>query len=458
MQPAVQSTVSCLRVLTWVGVCLLSLATTDADAKFGSATAPASSPVRSAQMFARDVGWRGVVPRSAEAERAEIRAHFAEVRRILHRDTPRSLDIAVARFEQGLDEPLTPSGRGWLRTTLAARRAAQLNRLGAYERAGTFPLNHHYAGEARPIFVDARGTHCAVGHLMALDGWEGQVQAIARRTPNVLVRDVNDGPLVSWVLTSGLIQSEAALIQPAYFPPPSAGAVRLSDLILPGASLDRDGFRYENFAFTAAAAGGAPVPTAAQLGLVYGWPPVATSPGELCMGYSGNCVQRPDTLWFGVYENASNFGYLRAPANQMISMDIAYDVVALGPGLAIGGTETLVPYSLYGGFLGGFPDSTPTPTVTTSLDDDALGRLVIDVPAFYSEVSESLLLDEPVERMRVKHSIQFANGSMFGSFDSTVLRAVPAPGTFGLLAFGLALIGRYARRPGSRVTGAVNGG
>jgi hypothetical protein len=80
---------------------------------------------------------------------------------------------------------------------------------------------------------------------MALDGWEAEVIALARATPNVLVRDVDDGPLVVWLLTSGLTQEEAALIQPGYYPP-TGDAVALSALIVPGASLDRDGYRYEN--------------------------------------------------------------------------------------------------------------------------------------------------------------------------------------------------------------------
>ena len=108
----------------------------------------------------------------------------------------------------------------------------------------------------------------------------------------MLVREVTDGPLVSWLLTSGLIQEEAALIQPAYYPPSSGGAMPLSDLVVPGASLDRDGFRYEHFGFSASSTGGAVTPTIAQFGLFYGWPPVATVPERLLWELQHRAVSR----------------------------------------------------------------------------------------------------------------------------------------------------------------------
>ncbi len=440
--------VPALRSVAFLAACLVLLAdasaSASASAREGLAATPASSSIRSAQFFARDGRWESVSPRSTQDEREQIRAHFAAVRHILTHDTPLSLDIAVARFENALHLSLTPESRAELRDRLASRREGQLDRLRDYSRVGSFPLNRHYSGEARPIFVDARGTHCAVGHLMALDGWEVEVQAIARAKPNVLVRDVTGGPLVSWLLTSGLTREEAALIQPGYYPS-TAAATEFSELILPGASLDRNGFRYENFAFSASSTGGATTPTAAQLGLVYGWPPLATTPQTFCTGYSTACVLRPDAFWFGVYASPSSFGnYLYTGANQSISIDIDYDVVALGADLAIGGTETSTS-TLYGGA----PPGGGTGSLSTTLSSDALGMLVLDVPlgGFVSEGRESGLFAVPADRAHVRHSIQIANGAGFGAFNSVILQAVPAPGTAGLLAFALAVLGRHVRRP-----------
>ena len=234
--------------------CFVLLATAQATEWVQGASA--TSSIRSAQLFAREGGWQSVAARSAGDERAEIRAHFAAVNRVLLDNEPGASPSLCARFERAYDLALTRAQRTELLYLLAARRAVQLGRLTEYADAGGFPLNRHYVGEARPIFVDANGTHCAVGHLMARDGWEPEVIAIARATPNVLVREISGGPLVSWVLTSGLIEEEAALDPaPAYYPAPVSGATKLSDLVVPGASLDRDGFRYENFGFSAAGSG-----------------------------------------------------------------------------------------------------------------------------------------------------------------------------------------------------------
>lgn len=420
-----------LRFVVLLSACLVSLA--DASARDVLTATPDRSSIRAAQLFARDGRWEGVSPRSAREERAEIRAHFAVVRDTLLQDTPSSLDIAVARLEAAGRFSLTPESRAELRSSLLARRAIQLERLREYARAGSFPLNRHYAGEARPIFVDARGTHCAVGHLMALDGWEAEVEAIARAKPNVLVREVADGPLVSWVLTSGVTQEEAALIQPGYYPPTS-DATKLSDLVVPGTSLDRNGVRYENFAFSATSTGGASAPTAAQLALVYGWPPVGGT--GFCLGSPG-CGPRPDGLWFGVLDSSASFNYLFAVAGQSISIDIAYDVVALASGLAIGGTETSAS-QLYGGFLwaGG------TGSLSTTLD-----TLVLDFPPGVPAGRVSALFAAPATRAHARHRVQIADGAAFGSFDSVILRATaaPLPGSAGLLVFSLALLGRYVR-------------
>ncbi len=438
------------RFLIFVGACLVLLANANAGER--PEATQAGSSIRSAQLFARDGRWESVVPRSAGDERAEIRAHFAAVRRILMQDTPTSLDVAVIRFEQAFDLSLTPARRAVLRDKLAARRTSQLERLADYARAGRFPLNRHYAGEARPIFVDARGTHCAVGHLMALDGWETDVVAIARAKPNVLVREVTGGPLVTWLLTSGLIQEEAALIQPAYYPPPS-GATRLSDLVVPGASLDRDGFRYENFGFAASSTGGAATPTVAQFGLFYGWPPVATGPHIFCGTYNTMCVPRQDAFWFGVYYSPTSFGgSLLAAADQSISIVINYDVVALAAGLAVSGANTFED-PLFGGFTYfGSPVSGGQASVATTVDGDTSGLLELLLTGGYDD-SESAQFDTPTSRVHIQHSIQIADNAAFTSFDSVTLRPVPLPGSAALLALALGVLGHFRRPETPRIPG-----
>jgi hypothetical protein len=78
------------------------------------------------------------------------------------------------------------------------------------------------------------------------------VTAIQRANNFVYVTDVHEGPLVDWVLISGLTQEEAALIQPGYQPPPFEGTIAQ---LMAGGSLSRNGLRYENFFL----AGGVPL-------------------------------------------------------------------------------------------------------------------------------------------------------------------------------------------------------
>ncbi len=106
--------------------------------------------------------------------------------------------------------------RGRWRKKLAKARRTQLARVKVYRDAGVFPKNADFKGERVPYFVDADGHPCAVAYLMQQAGHRDAVAAIAERTNHVRVMDVKDGPLVEWVLWSGLLQEEAALIQPSY--------------------------------------------------------------------------------------------------------------------------------------------------------------------------------------------------------------------------------------------------
>lgn len=134
-----------------------------------------------------------------------------------------------------LTPPPDPTRARWRDVLLAARRR-QIERIDSYARAGQFPINRDFPDVRTPYFVDERGTHCAVAFLMMMDGREDDVQAIAQANNHVRVMDVTDGPLVEWVRTSGLLQEEAALVQPSYdfegretFNPRAEEASRIQD-------------------------------------------------------------------------------------------------------------------------------------------------------------------------------------------------------------------------------------
>lgn len=186
-------------------------------------------------------------------ERARLQTHFAFVIAWLEAREASSLALAADRYEAATArEVRDATGRSnaervVLIERLREARRQQLATLREYARNGRFPQNPELAGPTRPIFVDEAGTACAVGHLMRVDGFEEAVEAIRVADNHVFVPDVESGPLLAWVSRSGLLLEEAAVIQPAYAPPPGPGNVDLSALAAPGASVEVSGLRIDRF-------------------------------------------------------------------------------------------------------------------------------------------------------------------------------------------------------------------
>jgi hypothetical protein len=95
-------------------------------------------------------------------------------------------------------------------------RIALLDELRAYREAGAFPRNVEAPGRA-PVFVDDRGTHCAVGYLLHRTGADEIVRSIRESRNLALLVDLLDEPgLAEWLDAHGLRAEEAAWIQPMY--------------------------------------------------------------------------------------------------------------------------------------------------------------------------------------------------------------------------------------------------
>ena len=128
-------------------------------------------------------------------------------------DEPTGQEVEAARLS-----PQTAAlerQRAETRAQLAAARDRQMTRLADYRKAKRFPRSHLVHGTI-PVFVDDADTACAVGYLMREDGERDAVTAIQRDSNHIRVADVTSGPVHDWIATSGLIQEEAALIQPGY--------------------------------------------------------------------------------------------------------------------------------------------------------------------------------------------------------------------------------------------------
>lgn len=103
-------------------------------------------------------------------------------------------------------------------------RSLLLDELAEYRTDARFP-RHHIAGEFTPVFVDAYGTRCAVGHLLEVCGEHDLVGHVASERNLARVRELaSESKLVSWLGAVGITVDEAARIQPSYCTTPAVEA------------------------------------------------------------------------------------------------------------------------------------------------------------------------------------------------------------------------------------------
>ncbi|MEM7386138.1 MAG: hypothetical protein AAF514_14450 [Verrucomicrobiota bacterium] len=146
----------------------------------------------------------------------DLKIHFHRVLEILRDSEDESLRIAYDRSERiSEDLPENQRNRDSRWRDLKEQRQRQIHLLQTYADRGVFPIND-YQTSAVPVFVDRANTACAMGYLIRCSGHEALVRQTALENRFVCLEDVPDGPIVDWVLQSGLTIEEARLIQPAY--------------------------------------------------------------------------------------------------------------------------------------------------------------------------------------------------------------------------------------------------
>jgi len=99
-----------------------------------------------------------------------------------------------------------------LRRALADERKVNLARFHDYRKKRVYPHNTYEPGMIN-VWKDADDHLCAVATLVHLDGKDDLVDSLARDQNFVKTADLNDGPLIDWVLTSGFTQEEVVMIQ-----------------------------------------------------------------------------------------------------------------------------------------------------------------------------------------------------------------------------------------------------
>lgn len=121
----------------------------------------------------------------------------------------------VRQHLEGALAQLTTIEPAGLTETQRAHRAHALAVLREYIDRGEFPSNPGVS--LTPIFVDARGTRCAMGEVLAQLGGEDIVRHVQQTRNLATVGELRDEPgLVAWLTEHGLTPEEAALVQPTY--------------------------------------------------------------------------------------------------------------------------------------------------------------------------------------------------------------------------------------------------
>ncbi len=107
--------------------------------------------------------------------------------------------------------------RATVRAKLAEQRAANLSRFRAYQQAGVFPSNTFDTRKLN-VWMDADGHLCAAATIINASGQSDLVKRVASQSNFIRLADMRQGPLMDWILTSGLTQDEIAAIQEPFMP------------------------------------------------------------------------------------------------------------------------------------------------------------------------------------------------------------------------------------------------
>src|SRR6185503_4294446 len=122
--------------------------------------------------------------------------------------------VALAGSAQGVsasDRPASLDAR--LRAKLGEQRERMIDRLHEYWTRGDFVQNPDPKGGPGNFILDGRGKPCPLASIIIESGRRDLVEEAARKNNNVKIVDLRDGPVVDWILSSGLTQEECILIQ-----------------------------------------------------------------------------------------------------------------------------------------------------------------------------------------------------------------------------------------------------
>jgi hypothetical protein len=99
-----------------------------------------------------------------------------------------------------------------VRAALVEQRRANVARFHAYRIGGVYPSNVFTSGLAN-VWQDQQGHFCAAATIIRASGQIELVDRIAEDNNFFRIVDVSQGPVMDWILTSGLTKAELVMIQ-----------------------------------------------------------------------------------------------------------------------------------------------------------------------------------------------------------------------------------------------------
>ncbi|HTE46333.1 MAG TPA: hypothetical protein VK636_13860 [Gemmatimonadaceae bacterium] len=126
-----------------------------------------------------------------------------------------------------LEDPIAPSAqlriappyldRAAIRAKLLDNRRANIASFHAYRIGGVYPSNV-FTSTLGNIWRDQQGHYCAAATIIRASGSVTLVEQIAEDNNMFRIVDVEQGPVMDWILTSGLTQAELVMIQKPFMP------------------------------------------------------------------------------------------------------------------------------------------------------------------------------------------------------------------------------------------------
>ena len=124
-----------------------------------------------------------------------------------HADTP-TIKAPVV-----FDMPQIELDRAAVRAKLAERRKITIKNFIAYRDAMVYPINELPGGGFRHVWVDRLGHLCAAATLISKDWGVEATKNVGKTNVELRMADVKSGPVLDWLLTSGMTRAEIVAIQ-----------------------------------------------------------------------------------------------------------------------------------------------------------------------------------------------------------------------------------------------------